>query len=33
MSVSTADLYDEHREALGSCDLQFRQLGLVVLPA
>ena len=27
MSVSTADLYDEHGEALGSCDLQFRQLG------
>jgi regulator of ribonuclease activity A len=27
VSVSTADLYDEHGEALGSCDVQFRQLG------
>ncbi|MFC7533269.1 ribonuclease E activity regulator RraA [Actinoplanes sp. GCM10030250] len=24
---STADLYDEHGEALGSCDTQFRQFG------
>jgi len=26
-TVSTADLYDEHGEALQSCDLQFRQFG------
>lgn len=26
-AVSTADLYDEHGEALQSCDLQFRQYG------
>jgi len=26
-AVSTADLYDEHGEALQSCDLQFRQFG------
>lgn len=25
--TSTADLYDEHGEALQSCDLQFRQYG------
>jgi regulator of ribonuclease activity A len=25
--VSTADLYDEHGEALQSCELQFRQFG------
>lgn len=25
--ASTADLYDEHGEALQSCDLQFRQYG------
>jgi regulator of ribonuclease activity A len=27
MSFTTADLYDEHGENLGSCDLQFRQFG------
>lgn len=27
MSFTTADLYDEHGEALGSCDAQFRQFG------
>jgi regulator of ribonuclease activity A len=27
MTVSTADLYDEHGETLQSCDLQFRQFG------
>jgi regulator of ribonuclease activity A len=27
MTFTTADLYDEHGEALGSCDLQFRQFG------
>jgi regulator of ribonuclease activity A len=27
MSFTTADLYDEHGEQLGSCDLQFRQFG------
>ena len=27
MSFTTADLYDEHGETLGSCDLQFRQFG------
>jgi regulator of ribonuclease activity A len=27
MAFTTADLYDEHGEALGSCDLQFRQFG------
>lgn len=27
MTFSTADLYDEHGENLGSCDLQFRQFG------
>lgn len=27
MTVSTADLYDEHGEALHSCDLRFRQFG------
>ena len=27
MSFTTADLYDEHGEALGSCDLQFRSFG------
>jgi regulator of ribonuclease activity A len=26
-TISTADLYDEHGEALQSCDLQFRQFG------
>ena len=26
-SISTADLYDEHGEALASCDTQFRQFG------
>jgi len=26
-TTSTADLYDEHGEALQSCDLQFRQYG------
>ena len=26
-AVSTADLYDEHGEALQSCDLQLRQFG------
>ena len=26
-TVSTADLYDEHGEALQSCELQFRQFG------
>ncbi|NLG21969.1 MAG: ribonuclease E activity regulator RraA [Actinomycetales bacterium] len=25
--IPTADLYDLHEEALGSCDLQFRQFG------
>jgi hypothetical protein len=25
--ISTADLYDEHGEALDSCDVQFRQYG------
>ncbi|GAA1646180.1 ribonuclease E activity regulator RraA [Actinoplanes couchii] len=25
--TSTADLYDQHGEALGSCDTQFRQYG------
>ena len=25
--ISTADLYDEHGEALASCDTQFRQFG------
>jgi regulator of ribonuclease activity A len=25
--IPTADLYDEHSEALGSCDTQFRQFG------
>jgi regulator of ribonuclease activity A len=27
MSPSTADLYDQHGEALGSCDTQFRSFG------
>jgi regulator of ribonuclease activity A len=27
--TSTADLYDEHGEKLGSCDTQFRQYGAV----
>ncbi|WP_448624345.1 ribonuclease E activity regulator RraA [Geodermatophilus sp. URMC 64] len=27
MSFTTADLYDEHGDELGSCDLQFRQFG------
>ena len=27
MTFATADLYDEHGENLGSCDLQFRQFG------
>jgi regulator of ribonuclease activity A len=27
MSFTTADLYDEHGDTLGSCDLQFRQYG------
>src|SRR5689334_19626528 len=27
MTVPTADLYDEHGGALGSCDLQLRQYG------
>ncbi len=27
MTFTTADLYDEHEENLGSCDLQFRQFG------
>jgi len=27
MTFSTADLYDEHGENLGSCDVQFRQFG------
>jgi regulator of ribonuclease activity A len=27
MSFSTADLYDEHGDALGSCDTQFRSFG------
>ncbi len=27
--LSTADLYDEHGEALGSCDLQLRRFGAV----
>ncbi len=27
MTVATADLYDEHGEALSSCDLQLRQFG------
>jgi regulator of ribonuclease activity A len=27
MTFSTADLYDEHGENLGSCDTQFRQFG------
>jgi regulator of ribonuclease activity A len=27
MSFTTADLYDEHGDALGSCDLQLRQFG------
>jgi len=27
MTFSTADLYDEHGEHLGSCDLQLRQFG------
>ena len=29
MDFATADLYDEHEENLGSCDLQFRQFGAV----
>ena len=28
-TVSTADLYDEHGDALESCDTQFRQFGAV----
>ena len=28
-AVSTADLYDEHGDALESCDTQFRQFGAV----
>lgn len=27
--MSTADLYDEHGDALASCDVQFRQFGAV----
>ena len=27
MTFTTADLYDEHGENLGSCDTQFRQFG------
>jgi len=27
MSLTSADLYDEHGESLGSCDLQLRQFG------
>ena len=27
MSFTTADLYDEHGDTLGSCDTQFRQFG------
>jgi regulator of ribonuclease activity A len=27
MTFTTADLYDEHGDALGSCDLQLRQFG------
>ena len=27
MTLSTADLYDEHGEHLGSCELQLRQFG------
>ncbi len=27
MSSTTADLYDEHGDALGSCDTQFRSFG------